>query len=160
MTTTLTVPTGSHEIVMTREFDAPRELIFKAYTDPELMKRWWGPRKYETTIEEMDVRFGGVWRITHRDGDTAHGFRGVYHDVTPNERLVTTFEYVGAPGHIALDTLQLDDLGGGRTRLTSRSVFQTIEDRDGMVASGMESGARESLDRLSELLAEQLAKRS
>ncbi|HYT09821.1 MAG TPA: SRPBCC family protein [Mycobacteriales bacterium] len=141
------------EIVITRVFDAPRELVYRAYTDPDLIRRWWGPRRYETVVDTLEVRPGGRWRFLNREADgTEHGFHGVIHDAVAPERIVMTFEYEGAPGHVALDTAVLTDAGDGRTRVTATSVFQSLEDRDAMVASGMEGGARETYDRLEELL--------
>jgi len=149
----LTVEPARHDIVLTREFDAPRELVFKTYTDPQAIPNWWGPRRLSTTVDHMDVRPGGTWRFVQRDADgNEYAFHGVYHEVVPPERLVATFEFEGMPGHVVLETARLEDLGG-RTKLTTTSVFQTVEDRDGMVASGMEEGATESMDRLEELLA-------
>ncbi len=127
--------------------------MFKTYTDPQAIPNWWGPRRLSTTVDHMDVRPGGTWRFVQRDADgNEYAFHGVYHEVVPPERLVATFEFEGMPGHVVLETARLEDLGG-RTKLTTTSVFQTVEDRDGMVASGMEEGATESMDRLEELLA-------
>ncbi|MBO0684473.1 MAG: SRPBCC domain-containing protein, partial [Candidatus Dormibacteraeota bacterium] len=109
-------------------------------------------RNLTTTVERMDVRPGGGWRFVQRDAEGHEfAFHGLYHEVSPPERIVDTFEFEGMPGHVALETTTLEDLGG-RTRLTTITVFQTIEDRNGMVASGMEQGATESMDRLEELL--------
>ena len=149
--TELTVEPGKQEIVITRTFNAPRELVYRAYTDPDLIPRWWGPREYETVVDKLDPRPGGVWRFLNRGADgTEYGFHGVIHDASP-EQIVQTFEFEGAPGHVALDTAVFEDLGG-RTKVTATSVFQSVEDRDAMVASGMEGGARETYDRLAELL--------
>ena len=151
----VTVPSQRPEVVMTREFDAPRELVFRAYIDPDLIPRWWGPRYLTTTVDRMDVRAGGSWRFVQRAPDGAiHAFHGVYHLVQPPERIVQTFEYEGEPGHVLLETVTFEDLGG-RTRITTQTVFQSLRDRDGMVASGMESGVVESMDRLEQLLAMQ-----
>lgn len=145
---------GVQEIVMTRVFDAPRELLFKVVNDPELRSQWWGPSRLDTTVEKMDVRHGGAWRILQKDTDgTVHAFRGVYHVVDAPSYTVNTFEYEGVPGHVALETATFEDVGGGKTRLTVKSVFQSLEDRDGMVSSGMESGASEGWDRLADLVA-------
>jgi uncharacterized protein YndB with AHSA1/START domain len=150
--TEIIVEPGKQEIVITRTFDAPRELVYRAYTDPDLIPRWWGPRQYETVVDRLEPRQGGVWRFLNRDADgTEYAFHGVIHEASP-ERIVQTFEFEGEPGHVALDTAVLEDAGGGRTRVTATSVFQSVADRDGMVASGMESGARETYDRLAELL--------
>ncbi len=150
---TLTTP-SEREIVMTREFDAPRELVFEAHTKCEHLNKWWGPRKYSFELCEMDFRPGGKYRFVHRgpEGIEEHGFRGEYREIVPPERIVWTFEWEGMPGHISVDTLTLEDLGGGRTKLTSHSVFDSKEDRDGMLQSGMEEGAGETYDRLAEFV--------
>ena len=148
-----TIEPGKQEIVMTRTFDAPRDLVFETMTDPNLIPQWWGPRYLTTTVAEMDLRPGGRWRYLQRDPQgNEHAFHGVYHDITAPERLVFTFEYEGVPGHVLLDTVTLEEVDG-KTRLTDQSVFQSVADRDGMVQSGMESGATETMDRLEELLA-------
>jgi uncharacterized protein YndB with AHSA1/START domain len=148
----LTLPSDT-QIVMERNFDAPRELVFRAYTDPELIPQWWGLRAATTTVDQLDLRVGGKWRWvqTMPDG-TEFGFRGEYRVVDPPTRLVSTFEFEGMPGHIAEDAAVFTDLDG-KTKLTVTSTFASKEDRDGMIASGMEAGAIETWDRLSELLA-------
>jgi uncharacterized protein YndB with AHSA1/START domain len=151
--TNLIAEPGKQDIVLTRLFDAPPELLFRAFTDPELRARWWGPRRYTTIVDKMDVRPGGVWRFINRDEEgNESGFHGVYHDVVSPERLVFTFEYEGMPGHVLLETVTLESQNG-KTLLTDQSVFQSLADRDGMLQSGMESGANESMDRLEELVA-------
>ena len=142
------------EIVMTREFDAPRELVFEAHSKCEHLEKWWGPRKYTLAVCELDFRPGGKYRFLHRgpDGLEEHGFRGEYREIVPPERIVWTFEWEGMPGHISVDTLTLEDIGGGRTKLTAHSLFDSVEDRDGMVQSGMEEGASETYDRLAEFV--------
>jgi uncharacterized protein YndB with AHSA1/START domain len=153
-TTIVTTP-AEREIVSERVFDAPRERVFAAYTNPELISRWWGPRGTATTVDKMDVRPGGAWRfVVHNDSDGEEtGFRGTYREVTPPERIVQTFEWEGMPGHVIVETATFEDLGA-RTRVTNTSLFHTPEERDGMLASGMEKGLTESHDRLAELLAE------
>lgn len=143
---------GKHDISMSRDFDAPREVIFKVITDPELVPQWWGPERYTTTVDRMEVKHGGTWRYVQRgsDGDE-HAFRGVYHEVASPERLVYTFEYEGMPGHIALESIRLEPIDGG-TRVVFHDVFQSIEDRDGMYESGAEEGSRATMDRLEALL--------
>jgi len=149
---TLTTP-SEREIVMTREFDAPRELVFEAHTKCEHLNKWWGPRKYSFELCEMDFRPGGTWRFVERDKEgNEWGFRGEVREILRPERIVQTFEWEGMPGHISVDTLTLEDLGGGRTKLTSHSVFDSKEDRDGMLQSGMEEGAGETYDRLAEFV--------
>ena len=149
----LTVTTPSdREIVMTRVFDAPRDLVFEAHTSCEHMSNWWGPRKYEVASCEIDFRPGGAWRIVHRGPEgEEHGFRGEFREIVRPERIVWTFEYEGMPGHVSVDTLTLEE-HDGKTTLTATSVFDTVEDRDGMLESGMESGAAETMDRLDEYL--------
>jgi len=143
---------GTHQIIITRDFDAPRELVFKAMTDPALVPQWWGPHSVTTTVDRMETKPGGTWRYVQRDADgQEYGFRGVYHDVAAPERLVYTFEFELMPGHVLLETITLEE-HDGKTRMTDNSVFQSVEDRDGMVASGMEQGAAESWDRLDEIL--------
>jgi uncharacterized protein YndB with AHSA1/START domain len=146
---TLTTPSDL-EIVMTRTFDAPRDLIFEAHTSCEHLKNWWGPRKYEVASCEVDFREGGKWRILHRgpDGDE-HGFRGEYREIVRPERITWTFEYEGWPGKIAVETMTLEEQDG-QTTLTARSVYDTVEERDAMLGSGAEEGAAESWDRLDE----------
>lgn len=145
---------GSHEIVMSRVFDAPRELIFKVMTDPKHVSQWWGPRQYTTTVDEMDVKAGGRWRFVQRGADgNEFAFHGVYHSITAPECIIDTFEFEGMPGHVLMETLRLEALADGKTKLTVSSVFQSVADRDGMLSSGMESGSNESYDRLEELLA-------
>ena len=145
---------GSLEIVTKMTFNAPRELIFKAYTDPDLIPQWYGPRFLTTEVDKLDAQPGGQWRFLNRDPEgNVYAFHGVYHDVVAPERLVQTFEYEGMPGHVVLETAVFEDLGGGKTRVETQSIFQSIEDRDGMVASGMEVGINDGYDRMNELMA-------
>jgi uncharacterized protein YndB with AHSA1/START domain len=146
----LTLP-SDREIEMTRTFDAPRELVFKAMTDPDLLPQWWGMRGYTTTVDKMDLRPGGAWRYVTRGPESEDAFRGEYLDIVPPERLVYTFEWEGLPGHILTETVTIEERNG-KTFMTDRSVFDSAEDRDGMLQSGMEVGANESMDRLAELL--------
>ena len=149
---TVTTP-GYRDIHIEREFDAPRDHVFAVYTDPELIPEWWGPRRTTTVVEEMDVRPGGAWRFLAREPDGEEmTFRGIYREVTPPERIVQTFEFDGMPGHVMIDTATFEDLDG-RTKVTTTSLFHTSEERDGMLASGMERGLTETHDRLAELLA-------
>ena len=144
---------SDREIVSERVFDAPRERVFALYTDPQQIPRWWGPRRMTTTVEEMDVRPGGAWRFLAREPDGEEiGFRGVYREVIPPERIVQTFEWEGMPGHVVVETATFEDLDGS-TKVTTTSLFHTTEERDGMLASGMETGLTETHDRLAELLA-------
>jgi uncharacterized protein YndB with AHSA1/START domain len=146
---------GKQEIIITREFDAPRELVFKAHTDPELYVQWLGPRGLAMTLETFEPRSGGSYRYIHKDpAGNEYAFRGVNHEVLAPERIIATFEFEGLPekGHVILGTLKFEALPGERTRLTSQSVFQSVADRDGMVQSGMEMGVNEGYMRLDEVL--------
>jgi len=137
---------------MMRIFDAPRELVFKACTDPNLIPQWWGPKRFTTTVDKMDVKPGGVWRFIQRDSSGGeYAFNGVYREIVSPERLVYTFEFEGMPGHVMLETVTFEE-HDGKTKLTDTSVFDTVEDRDGMLESGMEEGAAETMDRLAEIL--------
>ena len=151
----LAVTTPSdREIQMTRVFDAPRELVFEAMSSCEHMSNWWGPRRYEFASCEMDFRPGGSWRVVHHpiDGDGEdQGFRGEFREIVPPERIVWTFEWEGMPGHISVETLTLEE-HDGKTTVTASATYDTVEDRDGMLNSGMEEGAAESYDRLDEYL--------
>lgn len=139
-----------------REVDAPVADVYRAHIDPALVVQWMGPRRLSTEILDWDARIGGTWAFTQSGPDgSVYGFRGVFHDLVPNRSIVQTFEYDGFPGHVSLDRIVLEDLGG-RTRITGHSVFQSQEDRDGMVASGMDSGVREGYERLEELLGNRL----
>lgn len=144
---------GKQEILITRTFDAPRDLVYKAYTDSELIAQWWGPKRFTTTVDKMEVKPGGVWRFVHRDAQGhEYAFHGVYHDAVPPERLIYTFEFEGAAGHVSLETSTFEEKDS-KTTLTGKSVFQSVEDRDAMINAGMEQGLNETLDRLTELLA-------
>ena len=149
---TLTI-LSEREVVMTRIFDAPRELVFKAHTDPNLIPQWWGLRNNTTIVEKMDVRPGGTWRFIQRDAEgNEFAFNGEYREVVPPERLVNTFEFEGMPGRTILDTSIFEELPDGKTKLTAISLFETMEDRDWMIRTGMEVGSNESWNRLDELL--------
>ncbi len=141
------------EIRIERIFEAPRDAVFAAYTDPALIPEWWGPRGMTTIVEEMEPKAGGKWRFKMRDpegGETE--FRGVYREVTAPERIVQTFEWDGMPGHVSLETADFEDLGE-RTRLVGVSVFHLPAERDGMLESGMEGGLGETYSRFDEVLA-------
>ena len=144
---------GVPQTVITREFDAPRELVFRAYTDPELLARWLGPRSVTTTIEHFDVRHGGTWRYVSRDADgNEYSFHGVFHGDPSPDGIVQTFEFEGAPGHVCLETATFEEQNG-RTLVRLNSVFQSVGDRDAMIVSGMEAGVNEGFERLDELIA-------
>jgi uncharacterized protein YndB with AHSA1/START domain len=148
---TVTLP-SDRQIMLTREFEAPRELVFLAMSKPEHLAHWWGQAGSSLAVCELDFRPGGLWRFVERDtAGSEWGFRGEIREIVPPEKIVQTFEFDGVPGHVSVETLRLEDLGG-RTRLTVTSEFDSVEDRDGMLQSGMEKGAGESYDRLAAYL--------
>jgi uncharacterized protein YndB with AHSA1/START domain len=151
--TQIDAPTDVPFIDVTREFDAPRELVFRAYTDPELLAQWLGPRKYRMTVDTWEPRDGGRWRFVHSDDQgNAWGFHGVFHgDQTP-DGMLQTWEFEGAPGNVSLEALTLEEQDG-KTIARTHSVYQSIEARDAMIESGMEEGMNDGFDRLDELLA-------
>lgn len=147
---------GDREIHLEREFDAPRERVFAAFTDPDLIPQWWGPRSTTTVVESLEARTGGDWRFVCRNDDgTEDAFRGTFREVTPPERIVWTFEWGGMPGYVSVDSTEFEDLGDGRTKVTTTSTFLFGEERDGMLGAGMEQGLGESYERLDEVLAAQ-----
>lgn len=150
----LTAEPGKHELVITRTFDAPREQVFAAFIDPEAVSQWWGMPGVETIVDRLEPRKGGVWRFIDRLPDgTEYAFNGVYHEVEAPERLVYTFEWEGMPGHVLLETVRFEAQPDGTTKMIDASVFQSVEDRDGMLESGMEEGATQSMDQLEQFLA-------
>ena len=136
-----------------REFDAPPEKVFRAHTDADLVVQWLGPRSLEMEIDHYDCRTGGSYRYLHKRDGEEYGFNGCFHEVRPAELIVQTFTFEGFPDGVALEKLVLTDLGDGRTRLVATSLCDSFEDRDAMIASGMEVGIREGYERLDELLA-------
>ncbi len=151
---TVTAEPGRQDIVITREFDASRELVFKAHTDPKLYVQWLGPRGYEMVLDAFEPYSGGRYRYIHKDQNgNEFGFHGVFHEIS-EDLMIQTFEFEGLPekGHVTLDSMRLESLPGNRTRITIQSLFRSVEDRDGMVQSGMEQGMREGYERLDEVL--------
>ncbi|MGH2343900.1 MAG: SRPBCC family protein [Chloroflexota bacterium] len=154
--TRITAEPGVPQIVITREFDAPRDLLFRAHVDPDLYVRWLGPRRLTMTIDHFDPRDGGTWRYIHRDNDgNEYGFHGVFHGTPSPDGIVQTFEFEGMPGHVSLGTVTFEERNG-KTLLRQNTVFQSVADRDGMVRSGMAEGVTDSMDRLDELVARQI----
>lgn len=151
--TQFTAEPGIPQIISEREFDAPRELLFRAWTEPDLLKQWLGPRNLTMEIDRYDVRDGGTWRYVHRDDEgNEYAFHGVFHGDPSPEGMVQTFEYEGYPGHVSLDTLTFEERDG-KTIVRTNTVFQSVEARDGMMQSGMEYGVNDGYDRLDELIA-------
>lgn len=160
-TTRVTAAPGTPFIEVEREFDAPRDLVLRAWTDPDLIVRWLGPARYGMRIERWEIgEHGGSWRYVNTEpdgGPELFGFRGVFHPTQDPYRLLQTFEFEGAPGHVSLDDLTLTERDG-KTVATIRSVHQSVEARDAMIAAGMEGGMNEGFDRLDALLAAELAR--
>jgi uncharacterized protein YndB with AHSA1/START domain len=152
--TTVTAEPGKQELFIIREFDAPRDLVFKAHTDPELYVKWVGPREMTMTIEKWESRDGGSYKFTHERDGHKYAFFGVNHEISKPERIIGTFEFDGLPerGHVILGTTRFEELPGDRTRLVHQSVFQSVADRDGMIQSGMERGVNDGYEKLDELL--------
>jgi uncharacterized protein YndB with AHSA1/START domain len=141
------------EIIISRIFDAPRELVFKMWTDPAYLPEWWGPSRLTTTVDSLDAKKGGIWRYVQRDDKgNVYAFNGVFHEVASPERLINTFEFEGDPS-IGLVTVTFEEEPGGKTKLTETSLFPSIEVRDGVLQSGMSEGAIELMDRFADLLA-------
>lgn len=151
----VTAEPGVPQILTEREFDAPRELILRAFTEADLLAQWLGPRGYTMTVEQFEPRAGGSWRYIHSDGDgNSYGFHGVFHNDPSPDGFVQTFEFEGAPGHVSLDTMTLEERDG-RTVVRTNSLFQSVEARDAMVQSGMADGMSQGYDQLEELLEKQ-----
>jgi uncharacterized protein YndB with AHSA1/START domain len=149
----VTAPEGLPFVEFVREFDAPVETVFRAHKDPDLYKRWVGPRGYEMDLQEYDFSTGGGYRYVHKDGQGGeYAFRGVFHVVRDNDFAIQTFEFEGYPDVVSIESMKFEDLGNGRTRLSGKAVYPTLEARDGMVSSGMEKGMTDGYDQLEELV--------
>ena len=136
---------GVPQVIITREFAAPRDLLFRAYTDPELLARWLGPARLTLTVNQLDARHGGRWRYTHYDADgKGYTFHGLYHGTPTPERIVQTYEFEVQPGHVYLNTITFEERSA-KTLLRQNTVFQSVEDRDGYFEGGMEEGVHESM---------------
>lgn len=146
---------GRQEAFIIREFDAPRELVFRAFNEPELIVQWLGPKNMKMTVDFYESKDHGRYRYAHADEKgNSYSFNGVIHEVTAPERIIQTFEFEGLPerGHISLDTSTFEELPGGRTKVTIHSVFRFVADRDAMMASGMERGVNEGYEKLDAIL--------
>jgi uncharacterized protein YndB with AHSA1/START domain len=154
--TTLTVEPDKQELITIREFDAPRELVFKCYTDQKLIAKWLTPKNLKIKIHKFEPKTGGSWHYSHFDEKgNEYSFHGVNHEVLAPERIIQTFEFDGLPekGHVTLETVRFEELPGNRTRMINITVFQSVADRDGMVAAGMEGGMNEAFEQLDVLIA-------
>ncbi|MBX7053918.1 MAG: SRPBCC family protein [Pyrinomonadaceae bacterium] len=152
--TVVTAEPGKQELFITREFDAPREFVWRAHTDPELYVQWVGPHGMTMTIERWDCTDGGSYRYTHERGGHTYAFFGVNHEVLAPERMIGTFEFDGLPerGHVIMGKTTFEELPGGRCRVVHQSVFFSVADRDGMVQSGMERGVSDGYEKLDAML--------
>src|SRR6266576_228614 len=150
-TAVVTLPTET-QILITREFDAPKHLVFKAYTTPEFIKRWWSGNRGKVTSADVDLRVGGKWRyvMTANEGFEV-AFHGEFKEIVPNERIVSTEVYEGMPDGEALDTTTFSDVDG-RTVLTISMQMASKQDRDAVINSGMEAGMQEAMDHLEEVV--------
>ncbi|MES2747632.1 MAG: SRPBCC family protein [Bacteroidota bacterium] len=154
--TKITAEPGKQEFFIEREFDAPRELVFRAFNEEEMLLQWLGPTSLTMEIEKFDSKTHGSYRFIHADcngSGMSFGFNGVIHEVAAPERIIRTFEFEGLPerGHVSLEFLTLEALPNDRTRLHVHSVFKSVEDRDGMINSGMEGGMNEGFTKLDNL---------
>lgn len=142
---------GSLEVLVTTVLDAPKQAVFRAFTEPDLVSNWWGPAEYDCKVESLDARTGGSWRIVHVDTDgNEYGFNGVFHLVSPDE-IVQTFEFEGMPGHVSLETAIFEEVDG-KTKVTMQDVYQSVEDRDGMMDAGGRSFIPIGMAQLAEVL--------
>lgn len=149
----ITAPEGLPYIDIEREFDAPVDAVFRAYKDPDLVKRWLGPSGYEMMIDRWDFTSQGGYRYVHRDPEgNEYAFNGTFHSVRENELATQTFEFEGYPDVVSLETLRFEDLGAGRSRLVTHAVYPSLEARDGMIESGMERGVTEGYASLDAIL--------
>ena len=156
--TTITSEKGKQEMFIVREFEALRDLVFKAHIDQNLVTRWMGPNDLEMKIEKYNAVSGGAYRYAMRNVTNEHvsNFNGAFHEVTAPERIIQTFEFEGMPerGHVTLDTTTFEELPSGRTRVTIHSLCRTLADRDGLLGSGMVDGFNQGYERLDDLLEE------
>jgi uncharacterized protein YndB with AHSA1/START domain len=148
---TFTTPTD-REIRVERVFNAPRERVWRAMTDPELVAQWWG-RGNKLVVERLEVKRGGHWRFVEHSPDGVHGFEGRYREVSPPGRYVRTFEWDGMPGYVLIETVTLDEIAGGKTRVISETLFHTTEEREGMLSAGAQAGLNQGYAALDRLLA-------
>ena len=153
--TTIEADPNVPTIRIIRDFDAPRDRVFRAWVDPELVARWLGPKSSEMRLDQWNAHTGGNYRYAAvQDGDEVAAFYGSFHEVRPSERLVQTFTWEGMPDGVSLETMTFEDLGDGRTRTVGLSVVDSFEGRDAIMASGMDVGVNEGYEKLDALLAQ------
>lgn len=150
--TTIHAPEGLPWLEIVREFEATREQVFAAHVNADLVARWVGPRDLEFRLEHWDARTGGSWAYSSSRGEDVFSFYGSFHEIRTNERIVQTFTFAGVPDAVALEVARFEELPDGRSRLVIRSIGSSVEERDAMIASGMEQGIRDGYERLDELL--------
>ncbi|MEO5978827.1 MAG: SRPBCC family protein [Chryseolinea sp.] len=153
--TRIVADAGKQELFIIREFNAPRDLVFKAFSDEHILVQWVGPKEMNIRYEKFEPWAGGSYRyVQSLPNGMEFGFRGICHEHTAPVRIIQTFEFEGLPekGHVVLETTRFEDLPGERTKVTVQSVFQSVADRDGLVQSGMESGVVTSHQRLDALI--------
>jgi len=142
---------GAHDFTVECVVNGPRERVYRAHVDPEAIPHWWGPSFLTTTVERLEPRKGGIWRFVQRDTQgNEYAFNGVYHECIPSERIIRTWEFEGMPGHVLLETVTFEDTPDGKTLLRSQSVFQSVADRDGMLATGATEAGKDMYERLEE----------
>ena len=154
---TISAEPGKQEILIVYEIEAPRPQVFAAFTNPNLISEWWGPNQYITNVDKYELKPGGLWRFVQHDADgNIFAFHGIFHDIDQPERVVYTFEFEGMPGHVLLETVRFDAIQN-KTRIIDQVVFQSVEDRDGMLNAGMIDGSKQSMKRFSKLISKQIS---
>jgi uncharacterized protein YndB with AHSA1/START domain len=149
--TTFVAEPGSHVCTTSAVVQASLDSVYRAYVERDLFVRWWGPAELTSKVDRWEPVTGGSWRVVHIDNDgNEYGFRGVFHEVVPHERLVLTFEFEGMPGHVCLETHTFEAVGGA-TKVVQHAVFQSVADRDGMRESGMEQHVPVAMAQLQEV---------
>lgn len=155
MKTTFSVNKEKLESTMERVFDAPRELLWKAHTDKEIIGKWWGPRKYETIVDTYEPHVGGKWKMIHTDNGEEHVFYGDFTEIVEPEKISWTFTYAPYPDSVINETITFTEVEDGKTKLMTVSHYPSIQALEGMLGSGMEEGANETWDRLEEVITSQ-----
>ena len=155
--TSIVAEPNKQEVIISRTFEAPRELVFRMWTDAAYIPEWWGPSIMTTIVDSLDGKKGGIWRyVQHDPAGNEYAHNGVFHEVSAPERLVHTYEFEGVPA-VGLVTVTFEELAGGRTKLTETSLYPSVDIRDGVLQSGMTEGAIELMDRFAALLAKHSA---
>jgi uncharacterized protein YndB with AHSA1/START domain len=152
VSTTAGISTPTDRSIRTeRTVDAPRRLVWRAFTEPDLLAQWWG-RGHRVDVERWEAERGGHWRLVEHSSEGVSGFEGRFREISPPDRIVWTFEYDGMPGYVSVETVTFEELDDSHTRIVTDSLFFTTEERDGMLNAGMEQGMSESYSALDRLL--------